>query len=693
MYTSGADQRHDHHSKPEHRAAIAAPEMYPLRVLLVDDGEPRSKAFLRLSLGVPDGEYVLDRVTTHQDALVAMAVGEHDVYVVPHLIGTHTGFDVLSWLKTRGTRVPVVFVTRAADHGTGVTAVSAGASCYVGEGDIDSGFLEHSLRQAVEQTEALVRLSDAGIAVDGNTSTRTLQSLRVAEQLRECTTAILDMTQRSSEFDVPADVLASFALIEDKASMLLRLADDLDNLTVLSEGVLGEGGIQFSTEAFSLRGLIPHTARSADSASGAHDPTISVQIDPDVPDSVVGDPGRLRFVIGSFAETVIAQSSAERIVVNVRLEERRLGAVTLRFTIDAVAEGGNSEGGGVRVSNDFVGIPVALFDSGALGMPDAHETVARMGGSVTVSHNQGRSVSVHFTIRLQAGEEILGLHPVLDERDGTQDAEEMILVIADDVEARHSIASSLSEAELPFVVFPSVEAWTAGRLTSDDDGVMPSSIVLECAGNTFDVCEQLNAVVSDEIPIVVVVETEKHGDTALCRERGVRGYLARPLASSDLVDVIRSLVALADSGDTTTLVTRRWLREGRPSLHVLVVDDSTTNRFLLTRMLEQRGHSTAIACDGSEAVEASQRESFDVVLMDVMMPVMDGLEATRTIIEAHTRLATRPLIIGVSAFADQSNIDDAKDAGMDGFLAKPVQPDDLFAAIEQREPEVLTLVE
>jgi CheY-like chemotaxis protein len=265
-----------------------------------------------------------------------------------------------------------------------------------------------------------------------------------------------------------------------------------------------------------------------------------------------------------------------------------------------------------------------------------------------------------------------------------------ILVIADDAEARRSLMSSLGGADLPYLAAPSVEAWSAGQLAGDDDSEMPALAVIESSEDSFAVCDRFNEVVSGEVPVVVVVGLGQRGDAARCRERGIRGYLPRPLDSGDLIDVVRSSMALTSSGDTTTLVTRHWLREGRLSLHVLVVDDSSTNRFLLTRMLEQRGHSTVTADDGSEAAKASSLESFDVVLMDVMMPVMGGFEATRLIREMHTSEPSQPLIIGVSAFADQTNIERAEDAGMDGFLAKPVKPEDLFAAIEQQRTPVLT---
>lgn len=686
MHIDASDKERDGRSTSDRRAEAGARDRYPLRVLLVDDGAPRSKAFRRLTLGVQDGRYIVDRVTTQKDAFNAVEAGDHDVCVLSHLVGTRTGFELLSWIKARGTRVPIVFVAGSADHRTGVTAVSAGASCYVVEDTIESGLLEHSLNHAVEQTRSLMRLSDAGIAVDSDISTRTRLLFRIAEKLRDPSAALLEVARRSLDSALPAHALESFGLIEDKARILLTLANDINDLSMLEAGHL-----KFSSEGFSLRGLVSHMKQTVGSASRTRDPKMSVDIAPDVPDAVIGDPGRLRLVIISFVETVVARSSTDHTNVKVTVDERTPGAMMLRFTIQSVGAGPASEAvvGIPSAMGDVVGAPPSSFDSGALGMPVAHETVSRMGGSVSVIHDQRNAVSVQFTVRLQVSDSAREPRPNLD---GRFSIDRPILVVAASAESRPSVMKSLTDAEIPFLISPSVEAWAAGRGESGDDGALPPLVVIESDGDTFAVCDEFNAVVSGAVPVVVVVASGKRGDAARCRERGIRGYLPRPLDSGDLVDVIRSSLALHAWGDTTTLVTRHWLREGRPSLRVLVVDDSSTNRFLLTRMLEQRGHSTAIACDGIDAVEASLRGTFDVILMDVTMPVMDGLKATRIILEAHSASETRPRIVGMSAFADQPNIDRSEDAGMDGFLAKPVRPDDLFAVIEHHVPATLTRV-
>jgi CheY-like chemotaxis protein len=660
----------------------SADDLYPMRVLLIDDGGANSPAFRRLVDAGPKGRYVVDRAGAENDAYDAIRSGDHDVYVVDHLVGARTGFDLLSWLKTTGLRKPIVFVSGSNDHGTGIAAMGAGASCYVVADAIDSGLLEHSLSNAVEQMRVLDRLSSAGISVDLDTSNKTRMLFRIAEKLREPSTAVLDVTRRSLDSALPASALRDFGLIEDKATALLTLANDLNDLAMLEAG-----HFRFNTEAFSLRGLVFHMNQKISTSPWSRDRSIDVAIDPDVPDALIGDPGRLRIVLISFIESVVARSSARRILVTIRTTDRRPDTVTLRFEIEAVGRGTAENHSLMADSSPVVGDDsvVILADSAALELPAALEIVSRMGGTVTVEGDQDSAASVQVAIRLQISKVAYESRPELDDHhvpDGP------ILVISDDAELRRSLVSSLGGANLPYLAAPSAEAWLAGQRAAGDDLELPPLAIIESAVDSFAVCDEFIEITSGRVPVVVVVGLGKRGDAARCRERGIRGYLPRPMGAGDLIDVVRSSMALTSSGDSATLVTRHWLREGRQSLHVLVVDDSSTNRFLLTRMLEQRGHSTVSAENGVEAVEASGLESFDVVLMDVMMPVMGGFEATRLIRETQSSSEVRPSIVAVSAFADSANIERAEDAGMDGFLAKPVKPEELFAAIEQRSSVV-----
>ncbi len=650
-------------------------DLYPMRVLLIDDGDATSTAFQRLADGAAKGTYVVDRVTTPADGFGAIAADEHDVYVVDHHVGTRTGFDLLSWVHVSGMRVPIVFVAGPGDHGTGVTAVGAGASCYVVEDSMEAGLLEHCLRHAVEQRKALSRLSSAGIATESGAATRTQLLGRIASRLREPTSGLLDVTRRALESDFPAPALEAFGAIEAKANTLLTLANDLNDLAMLESGRL-----QFHTVPFSLRGVIAHVRQSVGSSASARPLDLVVDVSPDVPDDVVGDPGRLRLVIVRFVETIAARSRGDRVEMRVAVEEWSAGAATVGFDLRA---GVDADGEGKDRPAAGAASPAAA--RGALGMPIALEVVSRMGGRVTVDGDRDDAPAVQFTVFLQVGDEERAPRPTVDDEVASDGP---VLVISDAADARRALGAALEDAGIAYLGAPNVEAWTRSMGSEDGDAVVPSLAVIESTVDSFAVCDEFTRV-APSIPVVIVVPSGTRGDAVRCRERGVRGYLARPMDSGDFLDVVRTSMAMVSSGDDAPLVTRHWLREGRQSLHVLVVDDSTTNRFLLTRMLENRGHSTAIARDGVEAVEAARAETFDIILMDVMMPTMDGLEATRLIREMHAGSGNQPFIVGVSAFADRDSVVRAGDAGMDGYLTKPVRLDDLVAAVEQRRPATI----
>ena len=677
-HTTGFASNQTDRTASEPPVGPASNDVRPLRVLIVDDGDAMSWVLQQLTDGIADGRYVIARATTLADAFGAIAGGDHDVCVVDHHIGVRTGFDLLSRLADEGLHVPIIFVAEPGDHGTGVTAVGAGASCYIVEDSIGSEHLDQCLRQAVEERRTLSRLTSAGVAVDGGTPTKAQIFSHIAERLSDPATAILDATRTTVGSELPAHAVESLAAIEDHVATILTLAHDLNDLSMLESGRL-----HFDAAPFSLGGLISGVKRIAKSTSSSSDVELIDEVSPSIPDTLIGDPGRLRLLLVRFIDNVARRTSSSRILLTIDVEEREHESVTLRFDVAAmdvppVDKPSEPEG-------ESVGFRGSLSDSlgyGALGIPVALETVSRMGGHITVGNEPGQPDCIQFTVRLGIGEDEDLSRPVVDVQTRFEDP---ILVIAGSLDDRRSIVKTLSESGLSYVINSSIEEWIASRRTNGNAATLPSLAVVTATDESFSSCDRFREIAPD-VPVIVIASTGRRGDAARCREHGVRGYLPQPVDPGSLVDAIKATTELVKAGDTSTLVTRHWLRDGRRSLRVLVVDDSPTSLFLMTRMLDQRGHSTDSACDGAEAVDAFERDTFDVILMDIMMPGVDGLEATRVIRARDAGSTQRPLIVGVSAFTDQANMDRSRDAGMDALLEKPIRPDDLFALIEQPTP-------
>ena len=671
---SVSDQPDPAASEPQ--AGSESSDLLPLRVLIVDDGGAMPGVLRQLTDGITTGRYVVERATTLADGFGALVGEDHDVCIVDHHIGVRTGFDLLSRITDEGLHIPIIFVAEPGDHGTGVTAVEAGASCYVVEDGIGSEHLDQCLRQAVEERRTLSRLTSAGVAIDRGTPKKPQIFSHIAERLSDPANAILDTTRATLRSDLSPHAAQSLAAIEDQVATILTLAHDLDDLSMLESGRL-----VFDSAPFSLRGLVAGVKRVTGSASGSSRLTVIDEVSAEIPDSLIGDPGRLRLVLVRFVDNVARRGNASRIRLKTVLLETTTETVTVQFEVTPVDADPIEKTPTVETETGTGSDLPGPRSQGGLGIPVALETVSRMGGHITITNEVGEPPGITCTIRLQISDDEIRSRPDVD---AEVPVEEPILIIAESLDDRRSIVKTLGESGLSYVVNSSVAEWAASRESNGNTGVVPALAVVTSSDDSFASCDRFRSIAGD-VPIVAIASTGRRGDAARCRNAGARGYLAQPMNPGDLVDIINATLALVESGDTSTLVTRHWLSDGRPSLHALVVDDSETSRFLMTRMLDQRGHSTESACDGAEAVGSFEPDKFDVVLMDIMMPGVDGFEATQLIRGKDMGSTRRPLIVGVSAFADQANTDRGRAAGMDAMLEKPIRPDDLFALIEKLE--------
>jgi two-component system, sensor histidine kinase and response regulator len=182
--------------------------------------------------------------------------------------------------------------------------------------------------------------------------------------------------------------------------------------------------------------------------------------------------------------------------------------------------------------------------------------------------------------------------------------------------------------------------------------------------------------------IMMLTSASYLGDAARCRELGISAYLVKPIRQTELNEAIRSV--LSPSRDTAaSLVTRHSLREEARRGRILLAEDNAVNRTLALRLLTKRGFVVSVVETGRAAVDAVEREEFDLILMDVQMPEMDGFEATGQIRESEKGTGRRVPIIAMTAHALKGDEERCIAAGMDGYVSKPIRTPDLFAAIDR----------
>jgi CheY-like chemotaxis protein len=183
--------------------------------------------------------------------------------------------------------------------------------------------------------------------------------------------------------------------------------------------------------------------------------------------------------------------------------------------------------------------------------------------------------------------------------------------------------------------------------------------------------------------VMMLTSGGQRGDAARCRELGISAYLTKPVRQWELREAILSVLGMEQlKDDSVKLLTRHTLRQTRRRLRVLLAEDNAINRELVVRLLSKRGHAVVVAANGKQAVSALETQSFDVVLMDVQMPEMDGFEATAAIRQKEKAIGTHVPIIALTAHAMKGDRERCLAGGMDGYVSKPVQAEELIKAVE-----------
>jgi two-component system sensor histidine kinase/response regulator len=185
------------------------------------------------------------------------------------------------------------------------------------------------------------------------------------------------------------------------------------------------------------------------------------------------------------------------------------------------------------------------------------------------------------------------------------------------------------------------------------------------------------------VTVIMLTSGRQHGDVARGQELGVASQLSKPVARSELLIAIRQALGTLEPKEKTTLTIPFSLRKPGEGVRILLAEDNKVNQRVAVRMLEKHGHLVTVAGTGNEALAAVEREDFDLILMDVQMPEMGGLEATVAIREREKSTGDHLPIVAMTAGAMQGDQEKCLAAGMDGYISKPVRAQELIEIVEE----------
>lgn len=465
------------------------------------------------------------------------------------------------------------------------------------------------------------------------------------------------------------------------------IMDSADSLMVIINDILDfskieAGRIDLDHSPFLLRTVMGQVLRSL--APKAAEKKLELLCAPelDVPDALLGDAGKLRQILVNLVGNAIKFSERGEIAVHANALADDGDQVLFQFSVSDRGIGISPEACG-RIFNMFEQADSSTtkrFGGTGLGLTISRRIVELMGGRIWVDSTPGQGSTFHFTARLQVQ------HHVSPRPEPAELLGQPIVVVEQIELNRRTLAGYLAAWGMrPFLAADAEEAvGLIHRLGDDEKRPLLALVDLQALGtDCWDQIGRLREAGRAPMEMIVMTSAGIRGDAEQCRQMGIAGYLTKPWVHDELKGVILAVLTGGGEGQQAP-VTRHTLLEEQARLDVLVADDVEVNRMLAVTILEKQGHRATLATNGQEAVQAYSAGHFDVILMDVQMPVMDGLQATRRIREMEKGTGRKCAILALTAYAGQEDRDKCLAAGMDGYLSKPFKAAELEFALHQQ---------